>query len=169
MSEEQKWEWWFVALELNHGKSPAKSKTFSSVTGAMQHVTETSGHVFSAAERLEIHRAIADDLTLLYSDGQMAIVALELSNAEVERANTEPASRQVMDINTLRDWLLALDIPNVTDIYQPNATNFFYVSFHKILFPDDYRKLAALGLTVEPTSIRARYMVTWSPPKDEEA
>lgn len=34
---------------------------------------------------------------------------------------------------------------------------------------DDYRKLRALGLTAEPTSIRSRYMVVWTPPKDEEA
>lgn len=83
--------------------------------------------------------------------------------------NSEPASRQVMDVATLRNWLLALDIPNVTDIFKPNAPNVFYVSFHETLFPDDYRAIKALGLNAEPTSIRARYMVTWQPPRDEES
>lgn len=85
-----------------------------------------------------------------------------------EGLNSEPASRQRMDLATLRNWLLALDIPNVTDIFQSSAPNVFYVSFHKTLFPDDYRKIEALGLIAQPTQIRARYMMVWTPPKDEE-
>jgi hypothetical protein len=100
-------------------------------------------------------------------DARLMFMAIQ--NLTDTGLNSEPASRQVMDVATLRKWLLALDIPNVTDIFQPNAPNVFYVSFHKTLFPDDYRKIRALGLDAISTDIRARYMVRWNPPKDEEA
>lgn len=107
--------------------------------------------------------------TKLVTLDEARLMFMAIENMTETGLNSEPASRQVMDAATLRNWLLALDIPNVTDIFQPNAPNLFYVSFHKTLFPDDYRKIKALGLDAISTDIRARYMVRWNPPQDEES
>lgn len=74
-----------------------------------------------------------------------------------------------MTPDILERWIDALDVPRLTDVYQTQQPNYFYVSFDRPLSPADIDKLAALGFTVKRTPpLRNRYSVVWQASEDDE-
>lgn len=74
-----------------------------------------------------------------------------------------------MTADILQQWLDALDIPRLTDVFQTSVPNWFYVSFERTLSPADKQSIAALGFAVERTlPLPNRYSLVWSASEDDE-
>lgn len=77
MIDETEFEWMQVYLVVDPFNSE-RSEPFQTITDAMNHITATTGHTFSKAERKEIRQAVKDDLTLIYISEAMSIVAFDV-------------------------------------------------------------------------------------------
>lgn len=94
---------------------------------------------------------------------------------EVRRLHNQYAHEggkpQVMTIEIARQWIRAIDVPSMTDIYQTNVPNVFYATFGLPLRSEHIIQIEALGfVVVDPNSqLRNRWMLKWMPPRSDEA
>lgn len=77
-------------------------------------------------------------------------------------------SAQVMNEQTLCEWLESAINRRVTDVFQTTTPNTFYVSFNERLYSDEVHQLQALGLWLRDTPIARRYFVKYIPSEDDE-
>lgn len=94
--------------------------------------------------------------------------------AEVRRLHNQYAHEggnpQVLTIEIARQWIAAIDVPPMTDIYQTSVPNVFYATFSLPLLPEHIVQIEALGFRVKnPNSVLGnRWMLKWIPPKNDE-
>lgn len=107
----------------------------------------------------------SDQVLMSLADDVLALVSLART-LEVH----EGGKPQVMTADILKRWIASIDVPIMTDIYQTNAPNVFYATFAQLLSPEHKLQMKALSIeAIYPNSpLRNRYMLVWSPPKDDE-
>lgn len=99
------------------------------------------------------------------------ILGLKVQWSQEHNANNPPERKpQVMSAEILSQWIAALDVPAVNDIYQTSAPNIFYATFALPLYAEEINQLSAIDVSVTETrnGPRNRYMLKWNSPLDDE-
>lgn len=131
---------------------------------------ETCHEIMDAFERGEptVRTSLAMALV-----GHIHAVLKEQSETEKSlhsRYAHEGGTPQVMTIEIAREWIKAIDVPIMTDIYQTGVPNVFYATFSLPLMPEHKMQIEALGFAIiDPNSrLRNRWMMKWTPPRNDE-
>lgn len=82
----------------------------------------------------------------------------------------EGGTPQVLTVDILIEWIGALSVPLMEDVYIGRIVNTFRANFAADLEPQHSAQLGALGLVVVETDdyLHGRYLLKWSPPHSDE-